>query len=113
MVREKIMVIVYYRKPEATPPAIFEQAYRRASATLHGTTGLISTEFLRSAAGHATFALLLKWEDIGAFHAWEREMRAQGHPSPLRRYQDRSRPGGHYEIYAVADADSPDQSAGR
>ncbi|MEV5708027.1 antibiotic biosynthesis monooxygenase family protein [Actinoallomurus sp. NPDC052274] len=99
---DPVRVVVHYRNP-ASPERAVQTAYQAARDMLRGTPGLVRHELLRSTAGDDVFALLMEWEDTAAYEAWEREMRRQGHPSPLRPYQDRSRPGGHYEVYTVTE----------
>jgi heme-degrading monooxygenase HmoA len=101
MTSTAIRVIVYYREPPGRAGALAD-AYRSAQEMLHGVPGLANHELMRSMSRNGGFALLMEWQSLRDFQAWERAMRMAGHPSPLRGYQDRSRPGGHYEVYAVA-----------
>jgi hypothetical protein len=89
-----LWIFVHHRAP--TPQAL-ERAYQAASAALAGTPGYLGDELLRSAADRGRYVLVMKWRSAADFSEWEREHRRNGHPSPLREFQDRDRPGGHYE----------------
>ncbi|WP_083951740.1 antibiotic biosynthesis monooxygenase family protein [Actinomadura rubrobrunea] len=101
-----VRVVVHYRDPDG-PTETLAAAYRRAARDLAGTPGLLGHELLGAIDGDGRFALLMAWRDLASYRAWERRLRAAGHPSPLRKFQDRTRPGGHYEVYVVHDADYP------
>ncbi|MDH2427231.1 antibiotic biosynthesis monooxygenase [Sphaerisporangium sp. TRM90804] len=105
-----LRVLVYHRAPDGRPEAVVE-AYRRAALQLRGTSGLLAYELLSSPADRGRHLLVMDWTDRGAFTRWERAFRSAGHPSPLRPYQDRSRPGGHYEIYLAASRPRQDGSS--
>lgn len=96
----RIRVLVYYRQP-AGATADVTRAYQTACQALAGTPGLLGHELLGQVDTDDRYVLLMLWRDLDDFLAWERDLRAGGHPSPLRRLQDRSRPGGHYELYQV------------
>jgi hypothetical protein len=95
-----VRVIVHYREPAGSSGAVVA-AYRAARATMQGVPGLVGHELLGAQEDDGRFALLMTWRDMTAFEEWERRLRATGHPSPLRPYQDRERPGGHYEVYRL------------
>ncbi|GAB2953683.1 antibiotic biosynthesis monooxygenase family protein [Nonomuraea fastidiosa] len=97
-----VRVLVYHRTPESGELA---EAYRRAAELLAGTDGLLRHELLRSPGDRELHVLVMDWADRDAFTGWERALRHAHHPSPLRRYQDRSRPGGHYEIHLLVSRD--------
>ncbi|MET8005450.1 antibiotic biosynthesis monooxygenase family protein [Nonomuraea glycinis] len=97
-----VRVLVYHRAPEGEE---FEEAYRRAADLLAGTEGLLRHELLHSPGHHELYLLVMDWADRDAFTGWEQALRHAHHPSPLRRYQDRSRPGGHYEIHLLVSPD--------
>ncbi|WP_433336484.1 antibiotic biosynthesis monooxygenase family protein [Spirillospora sp. CA-294931] len=96
-----IRVIVYLREPEGERGAV-DAAYARARELLDGTPGLLGDLLLRSVTDPRSLTLVMEWETRRAYSAWERLHRERGHRSPMRAYQDRDRPGGHYEVYAVA-----------
>jgi heme-degrading monooxygenase HmoA len=70
-------------------------------AAIAGTDGLVRHELLRAVGATDHFVLLMEWRDLASYHRWERRLRAEGHPSALRPFQDRARPGGHYEVYRL------------
>ncbi|WP_119730350.1 antibiotic biosynthesis monooxygenase family protein [Thermomonospora amylolytica] len=99
--RSEIRVLVYLREPEGERGVIAE-AYGRARELLEGTPGLRGDQLLRSVTDPRRFTLVMEWESRRAYAAWEKAHRERGHRSPLRPYQDRERPGGHYEVFALA-----------
>lgn len=107
--RPQLRVLVYHRAPAGEPEAV-TAAYRQAALRLTGTAGLIGHTLLRSTADPDCHVLVMDWADRRSFTEWERAHRRAGHPSPLRRYQDRSRPGGHYEIYLAVSRPDNDGS---
>ncbi|WP_433254751.1 antibiotic biosynthesis monooxygenase family protein [Streptosporangium sp. CA-135522] len=92
-----VYLFVHYR---GSAEAI-RDGYARTADQLTATPGLLGTELLCDPADRHTWTLLMRWTDIDSFHSWEHRLRAQGHPSHLRSYQDRARPGGHYEVFAT------------
>ncbi|MCP2341064.1 antibiotic biosynthesis monooxygenase family protein [Actinomadura rupiterrae] len=100
-----VHVLVHLREPEDERGGVLA-AYREARAQLDGTPGLLADRLLRSVTDAGRLTLLMEWADRPSYEHWEREHRRRGHPSPLRRYQDRDRPGGHHELFAVAEARS-------
>lgn len=103
MSERPVRVVVHYRDPRG-PTGAVTAAYEQAGRTLRGTPGLIGHELLAVQEGDGRYALMMAWRDFASYRAWERALRAAGHPSPLRPYQDRTRPAGHYEVYEVHDA---------
>jgi heme-degrading monooxygenase HmoA len=103
MTTPEIQVVVHLVEPEGEPGAV-PDAYGRARETLDGTPGLLADRLLRSVTDRHRFTLVMEWASRREYTTWQRDHRRRGHPSPLRRYQDRERPGGHYEVYAVAGA---------
>jgi heme-degrading monooxygenase HmoA len=93
-------VIVWHRVPSGGP-AELEAAYHAISEELACTPGLLGNELLRSVHEPDRFAVLSEWESLGAFRTWEQGPLHRSYTSPLRPYQDRRRPGGHYEILEV------------
>jgi heme-degrading monooxygenase HmoA len=91
-----LWILVHHRAPEGSPEAV-EQAYESAREALAGTPGYLGDELLRSPADPGRYLLLMKWRSAADFAGWERGHRRSGHPSALRAFQDRGRPGGHYE----------------
>lgn len=74
-------------------------AYRQAVERLAGTAGLLGTELLVSSADRSRYVLLMHWDGRRAFRDWARRERELGYPSAMRPYQDRGRPGGHFDVY--------------
>ncbi|MFB4306662.1 antibiotic biosynthesis monooxygenase family protein [Actinomadura sp. GTD37] len=103
MSKSPVRVVVHYRDPRG-PTGAVTAAYEQAGRTLRGTPGLIGHELLAVQEGDGRYALMMAWRDLASYRDWERSLRAAGHPSPLRAYQDRTRPAGHYEVYEVHDA---------
>lgn len=93
-----IYVFVHHRVG-AGQAGRLQAAYEQAAERLLGTTGLLGTELLAPADDPSRRVLLMHWDGKESFRAWERAERSRGHPSAMRPYQDRDRPGGHYEIY--------------
>jgi len=84
-------------------------AYLRAASDLAGTPGYLGDELLSPRADSGRRTLLMRWDDIESYSAWERAHRDSGHPSPLRAYQDRELPGGHYQTFIVVAASRGDE----
>lgn len=97
-----VQVLVHLREPEDERGAVVA-AYREAHAGLEGTPGLLGDRLLRSMTDAGRLTLLMEFADRPSYERWESEHRRRGHPSPLRRYQDRDRPDGHHELFAVAE----------
>jgi heme-degrading monooxygenase HmoA len=95
-------VLLYCRAPGGDPAPI-EEAYHAISADLNGTTGLLHNELLRDVLEPDAFIVLSEWASLAAFHAWESGPDHRDTTSPLRGYQDRSRPRpfGLYEVTAA------------
>ncbi|WP_214410599.1 antibiotic biosynthesis monooxygenase family protein [Sphaerisporangium fuscum] len=93
-----VLVLVHYRGPAEA----VRDGYARTAVQMAATPGLLGVELLHGEADGdgERWVLAMRWSDAAAFEAWERELRRQGHPSPLRPFQDRDRPGGHYEVFA-------------
>ncbi|MFA1538383.1 antibiotic biosynthesis monooxygenase family protein [Actinomadura monticuli] len=102
MSERPVRVVVHYRDPRGPTGAVTD-AYRQAGRQLRGTPGLIGHELLEVQERDGRYALVMAWRDLASYRDWERSLRAAGHPSPLRPYQDRTRPAGHYEVYEVHD----------
>ncbi|MFC4587997.1 antibiotic biosynthesis monooxygenase family protein [Sphaerisporangium corydalis] len=90
-----VLVFVHYRGPERP----LRSGYAQTAGQLAATPGLLGVELLRGVGGEDRWVLLMRWSGMDAYQSWEGELRRLGHPSPLRPFQDRSRPGGHYEIF--------------
>ncbi|GII81021.1 antibiotic biosynthesis monooxygenase [Sphaerisporangium rufum] len=86
--------MVHYRGPAEA----MESGYAETARRLSVTPGLRGAELLRGTTPGDRWVLLMRWSDMDAFRTWEDDLRRRGHPSPLRPYQDRTRPEGHYEI---------------
>ncbi|OLT21352.1 hypothetical protein BJF79_46805 [Actinomadura sp. CNU-125] len=95
----RLRVLVHLVEPAGRRGAV-PAAYEEARETLAGTAGLLADELLGSVTDARRFVLVMEWEGRRQYAAWEREHRARGHRSPLRPFQDRERPGGHYEVFA-------------
>jgi heme-degrading monooxygenase HmoA len=93
-------VIVWHRAPDHDVAGL-ELAYHAISEQLDGTPGLLGNELLRSVRRPGYFAVLSEWVSLAAFQDWERGPGHRKDTSPLRPYQEKDRPGGHYEIYEV------------
>jgi heme oxygenase (mycobilin-producing) len=98
--RPPFRVLVWHRAPAGQPDAV-QRAYRAARDGLAGVPGYAGDELLRSTAGDGRYLLVMHWRDESAFTAWERAHRRAGHPSPLRQFAERDRPGGHVARFAV------------
>ena len=96
-------VIVWHQAPDGDT-AELERAYHAISEQLDGTPGLVANELLRSVRKPGYFAVLSEWASLADFQAWEQGPEHRKDTSPLRPYQEKDRPGGHYEIYEVAAA---------
>ncbi len=93
-------VLVWHRAPDDRPAAV-EDAYRSSRYLLAGVAGYLGDVLLRSTSGDGRYLLVMRWRDEAAFVAWERRHRLAGHPSPLRPFAERDRPGGHVTRCAV------------
>lgn len=100
MTAARVRVLVHHRAPVDRAHAVRE-AYFEARELLAGTPGLLRSELLGPPADPCAHVLLMDWASLPDYQAWEAELRRRGHPSPLRPYQDRARPGGHYETYLL------------
>jgi heme-degrading monooxygenase HmoA len=94
-------VIVWHRATDDGVAGL-ERAYHAISEQLDGTPGLLSNELLRAVRKPGYFAVLSEWTSLAAFQEWEQGPGHRKDTSPLRSYQEKDRPGGHYEIYEVA-----------
>lgn len=94
-------VLVHHRVPDGRPDAV-EDAYRAAARDLAGVPGLLGTELLDVPGDPAARVLLMDWTSVERYRSWEERHRAAGHPSPLRPFQDRARPGGHHHLFVLA-----------
>jgi heme-degrading monooxygenase HmoA len=97
-------VIVWHKAPEEGGVAELERAYHSISEQLAAVPGMVRNELLRSVMRPGYFAVLSEWSTLEAFQEWEQGPDHRGKTSALRPYQDRERPGGHYEIYEVTAA---------
>jgi heme-degrading monooxygenase HmoA len=97
-VTAKVRVLVWYRAGEHEQ---ISQVYRQVSAELAGTAGLVGSELLRSADDPHSYAVLSEWQDLEALRRWERGAGHGQAAAPLRRFSDRTRPGGGFGIYLV------------
>ncbi|MFD0775170.1 antibiotic biosynthesis monooxygenase family protein [Streptomonospora algeriensis] len=100
-------VLVWHRGDD---PEALVRAYTEAAPDLAEVEGLERTELLFGVAGAGfgtgPVVLEMHFTDIEAFRRWERSPQHRQKTSPMRRFQDRSRPGGHYEIYEVPALDA-------
>ncbi|MFJ9584823.1 antibiotic biosynthesis monooxygenase family protein [Streptomyces acidicola] len=87
----------------ADDPEALLRAYETSHRDLAGTPGLTSLELLCSVSVPGRFLLVMSWTDLAAYQAWERGPAHRGHVSPMRPFQDRERPGGHYEVYETCE----------
>ncbi|GAA3732112.1 antibiotic biosynthesis monooxygenase [Spinactinospora alkalitolerans] len=102
-------MLVWHRGDD---PGAVVRAYAEVSGELARIDGLEGTELLFGVSGGDGIVLQMFFSDMEAFRRWERSPRHRAATSPMRRYQDRSRPGGHYEIYEVPEFDAG-ESEGR
>jgi heme-degrading monooxygenase HmoA len=101
--RGEIRVFVHHRAADRMAEPI-HAAYLLAASDLAGTPGYLGDELLCPRADSGRRTLLMRWDDITSYAAWERAHRERGHPSPLRAYQDRALPGGHHQTFIVVAA---------
>lgn len=99
-----LRVVVYHRVP-AEGLQVLVDGHRKLRSTLDGTPGLLGDELLVSRSEPGIVCLVMYWADLPAFERWERDLHS-GAPSPLRAHQDRTRQGGHYQIFTVGDPDA-------
>ena len=93
-----LYVLVHHRADPRQTDLLLD-AYDQAVKRLTGTAGLLGTQLLVSEDDPSRYVLLMRWDGGETFRTWERRERELGHPSAMRQFQDRARPGGHYEIY--------------
>jgi heme-degrading monooxygenase HmoA len=98
---EGARVLVWHR---ADDEEALRTAYRDSRQDLAGTAGLRGMALLRQVGQPGQYALAMDWASLSDFERWADSAQHQQYRSPLRRFQDRSRPGGHYEVYEVATA---------
>lgn len=98
---EGATVIVWHR---ADDDARIRSAYRGCEEFLAATPGLRRTSLLRRVGRSGEYLLVMEWESRAAFMRWERSPQHRERPSPLRPFQDRDRPEGHYQVCDVVDA---------
>jgi heme-degrading monooxygenase HmoA len=103
----EIRVFVHHRAADSAEP--IHAAYLQAATDLAGTPGYLGDELLSPRTDTNRRTLLMRWDGSESYEAWERAHRASGHPSPLRSYQDRELPGGHYETFVVVAASRRDE----
>ncbi|AOS62913.1 antibiotic biosynthesis monooxygenase family protein [Actinoalloteichus hymeniacidonis] len=96
----EVRVLVYHATPDAKA---IEEAYHQASVSLRGVPGLNGNELLRSVHDHSGFVVASAWQDLAAFHAWERSATHRDSTAPLRPFRDpRLRtPFGIYQVAAA------------
>jgi heme oxygenase (mycobilin-producing) len=107
----RVRVLVWHRVPAAERGAV-EAAYRRISAALRGTPGLLGNELLAARGEPDRVLVMSEWQSLDAFEAWERGTGHRATTAPLRRYRDGDRSFEVYEVTERAWA-SADGSAGR
>jgi heme-degrading monooxygenase HmoA len=95
-----LTVLVHHRAPAGDPDRLVA-AFTEAMGTLQGTAGFLGARLLRRADDPLAVTLVLDWQSAATFRRWQRGPAHLEVPSPLRPYQDRSRPGGHYEVHEV------------
>jgi heme-degrading monooxygenase HmoA len=93
----RVRVIV--RHSAAPDEKELEETYRRVSAELAGTPGLLGNELWRSATEPVTYTIMSEWRDIAAFHAWAGDPERHRVTEPLRRF--RTAADRNAEIYEV------------
>lgn len=108
MSRGEVRVFVHHRAADRTAEPV-QAAYLMAAAGLAGTPGYRGDELLSPQADARRRTLLMRWDGVESYSDWERAHRDRGHPSPLRAYQDRELPGGHYETFIVVAASRGDE----
>lgn len=94
-----VRVIVWHR---ADDEEALRTAYTDSRRDVAGTAGLRGMAMLRQVGQPGQYALAMDWENLAAFERWADSAQHRQYRSPLRGFQDRSRPGGHYEVYEVA-----------
>jgi hypothetical protein len=99
-----VHVLVWHR---ADGGDALRQAFRASEELLAGTPGLLGMSLSRCVARPDRYVLTMTWEELAAFERWEGEAGHRGYGSPLRPFQDRQRPGGHYEVMETVDVDAP------
>ncbi|MGH8907112.1 MAG: antibiotic biosynthesis monooxygenase family protein [Egibacteraceae bacterium] len=97
----RVRVLVYYAAPSEDTGAVLD-AYQRVNDGMRGTSGLLSSQLLRSTLDPGEFAVLSEWTSLCEFRTWEEGTRHKGQTSGLRPYRD-DRSGRGYGIYEVID----------
>ncbi|MBO2445563.1 antibiotic biosynthesis monooxygenase [Actinomadura barringtoniae] len=93
-----LYVFVHHRvAPEQAD--LLRGAYEKAAERLAGTAGLLGTELLVSPDDRSRYVLLMHWDGRRPFREWAKRERELGYPSAMRKFQDRERPGGHFDVF--------------
>ncbi|MFF9343702.1 antibiotic biosynthesis monooxygenase family protein [Streptomyces sp. NPDC014773] len=112
---EPLHVHVRHRTPDADA---LRAAYAVSRRDLAGTPGLTGLALLRQTAAPDAWLLVMSWTGRAAYEAWESGPDHKAYRSPMRPFQDRAHPDGHYTVYegrsvavAVPGADAPTPGA--
>lgn len=95
-----VRVMLHLRCEEADESGV-ARAYHEISESLAGTPGLLHNELLRDLTDPGAMAVLSEWRSLDAFRAWEEGNSHRGTTTPLRAYQDRSRPRP-FSLYEIS-----------
>ncbi|MFJ6410465.1 antibiotic biosynthesis monooxygenase family protein [Streptomyces hydrogenans] len=83
-------------------------AYAVSRRDLAGTPGLTGLSLLRQTAAPDAWVLVMSWTGRAAYEAWESGPDHKAYRSPMRAFQDRAHPDGHYTVYeGLPDAPTP------
>ncbi|MEU8883434.1 antibiotic biosynthesis monooxygenase family protein [Streptomyces hydrogenans] len=74
-------------------------AYAVSRRDLAGTPGLTGLSLLRQTAAPDAWVLVMSWTDRAAYEAWESGPDHKAYRSPMRAFQDRAHPDGHYTVF--------------
>ena len=94
-------VVIWHR---ADDEPTLRQAYRESVAMLAGTPGLREMTLRRCAGQPGRYVVVMTWDSLTEFERWEGGAEHRRYRSPLRRFQDRDRAEGHYEIHELVEA---------
>ncbi|WP_406728641.1 antibiotic biosynthesis monooxygenase family protein [Streptomyces sp. GD-15H] len=86
-------------------------AYTRARRDLAGVPGLTGLELLHDTADPDAWLLVMRWSGRAAYETWESSPAHRGYRSPMRPFQDRTHPDGHYTVYEDRAADESEVPA--
>ncbi|MFB7282579.1 antibiotic biosynthesis monooxygenase family protein [Streptomyces hydrogenans] len=83
-------------------------AYAVSRRDLAGTPGLTGLSLLRQTTAPDAWVLVMSWTGRAAYEAWESGPDHKAYRSPMRAFQDRAHPDGHYTVYeGLPDAPTP------